>query len=169
MSLSYSDYASNDNITNTTNIKNQKNREKINKLRSSLKRTETLSAIEDESLANFTPIPPPRLSRTPQNKDNKQDKPVTKNTELDVVDQSAQNYYKQYTDMYQSAQLPIQQVPNTNDNNLINKLNYVIHLLEEQQDQKTDTVTEEIILYAFLGVFIIFIIDSFARAGKYVR
>ena len=52
---------------------------------------------------------------------------------------------------------------------LIEKLNYMINLLEEQQDQKTGNVTEEVVLYSFLGVFIIFVIDSFARVGKYVR
>ena len=45
----------------------------------------------------------------------------------------------------------------------------MINLLEEQQDEKTGHVTEEVILYSFLDIFIIFIIDSFARAGKYVR
>ena len=49
------------------------------------------------------------------------------------------------------------------------KLNYMIHLLEEQQDEKTDNVTEELVLYLFLGVFVIFVVDSFARAGKYTR
>lgn len=60
---------------------------------------------------------------------------------------------------------------NTNDSNqvLIEKLNYMINLLEEQQDQKTGSVTEEVVLYSFLGVFIIFVVDSFARVGKYVR
>ena len=60
---------------------------------------------------------------------------------------------------------------NLNDNNqvLIEKLNYMINLLEEQQDEKTNSVTEEVVLYSFLGVFIIFVVDSFARAGKYVR
>jgi ABC-type antimicrobial peptide transport system permease subunit len=59
----------------------------------------------------------------------------------------------------------------SDDNNqvLIEKLNYMINLLEEQQDQKTNNVTEEVVLYSFLGVFIIFVVDSFARAGKYVR
>jgi hypothetical protein len=52
---------------------------------------------------------------------------------------------------------------------LIEKLNYMINLLEEQQDQKTNSVTEEVVLYSFLGVFIIFIVDSFARVGKYTR
>jgi len=45
----------------------------------------------------------------------------------------------------------------------------MIHLLEEQQDQRINNVTEEIILYSFLGIFIIFIVDSFARSGKYIR
>jgi hypothetical protein len=52
---------------------------------------------------------------------------------------------------------------------LIEKLNYMIKLLEDQQDEKTGNVTEEVILYSFLGIFIIFVVDSFARVGKYVR
>ena len=55
------------------------------------------------------------------------------------------------------------------NNELLDKLNYMVHLLEEQKDEKTNHVTEEIILYSFLGVFMIFIIDSFARASKYIR
>jgi hypothetical protein len=59
----------------------------------------------------------------------------------------------------------------TNDSNqvLIEKLNYMINLLEEQQDQKTGSATEEVVLYSFLGVFIIFVVDSFAKVGKYTR
>ena len=52
---------------------------------------------------------------------------------------------------------------------LLKKLNYMITLLEEQQDEKTNNVTEEVILYSFLGIFIIFIADTFVRAGKYTR
>jgi hypothetical protein len=52
---------------------------------------------------------------------------------------------------------------------LIQKLNYMINLLEEQQDERTNNVTEEVVLYSFLGIFIIFIADTFVRAGKYVR
>ena len=58
--------------------------------------------------------------------------------------------------------------PGSNDE-LIEKLNYIIHLLEEQHNERTEHVTEELVLYCFLGVFIIFIVDSFARAGKYTR
>ena len=52
---------------------------------------------------------------------------------------------------------------------LMKKLNYMIHLLEENKDEKTNNVTEELILYMFLGVFVIFVVDSFAKAGKYTR
>jgi len=52
---------------------------------------------------------------------------------------------------------------------LMQKLNYMISLLEDQHDEKTNNVTEEVILYSFLGIFIIFIVDSFAKVGKYVR
>ena len=52
---------------------------------------------------------------------------------------------------------------------LMTKLNYMIHLLEENKDEKTQNVTEELVLYMFLGVFVIFVVDSFAKVGKYTR
>ena len=66
---------------------------------------------------------------------------------------------------------------NNNQNNivtsrndeLLQKLNYMIYLLEEQRAQKSNYVTEEIILYIFLGIFIIFILDKFRQPVKYTR
>ena len=58
---------------------------------------------------------------------------------------------------------------NYDNNQLITKLNYIIHLLEEQHNEKTNHITEELILYLFLGIFIIFVLDSFARSSKYTR
>ena len=52
---------------------------------------------------------------------------------------------------------------------LLNKINYMINLLEDQQDERTNNVTEDVVLYSFLGIFIIFVVDSFARVGKYTR
>jgi hypothetical protein len=54
---------------------------------------------------------------------------------------------------------------------LMDKINYMIHMLEQQQNERTDHLMEEFILYTLLGVFIIFIVDAFARSGngKYVR
>ena len=56
-----------------------------------------------------------------------------------------------------------------NNDVLLNKINYMINLLEDQQDERTNNVTEEVVLYSFLGIFIIFVVDSFARVGKYTR
>ena len=56
-----------------------------------------------------------------------------------------------------------------NNNKLLKKLDYIIHLLEEQHNEKTNHITEELILYLFLGLFILFVLDSFARASKYRR
>jgi len=61
------------------------------------------------------------------------------------------------------------QVPSSDESILLKKMNYMITLLEDQQDERTNNVTEEVILYSFLGIFIIFIADTFVRAGKYVR
>ena len=55
------------------------------------------------------------------------------------------------------------------ESELMQKLNYMINLLEEQHDDKIKSVTEEIVLFGFLGVFIIYVVDSFAKVGKYVR
>jgi hypothetical protein len=58
---------------------------------------------------------------------------------------------------------------NYDNNKLLSKLDYIVHLLEEQHNEKTNYITEELILYLFLGIFILFVLDSFARASKYVR
>jgi hypothetical protein len=55
------------------------------------------------------------------------------------------------------------------DESILEKINYIIHMLEDQQHERTSNITEEVLLYTFLGVFIIFICDTFARAGKYYR
>ena len=55
------------------------------------------------------------------------------------------------------------------DDKMMEKINYMIHLLEEQQHEKTNNITEEFLLYTFLGVFVIYVVDSFARTGKYIR
>jgi len=102
-------------------------------------------------------------------------------------EKSVENYYKNMLPAYTGQKNPNNRpyyneyVNNTSkytmnglnvgDNHdiLLQKLNYMINLLEEKQDEKTNNVTEEVVLYSFLGIFIIFVVDSFARVGKYVR
>ena len=52
---------------------------------------------------------------------------------------------------------------------LMERINYMIHMLEQQQYEKTDHITEEFLLYTFLGIFVIYVVDSFSRVGKYTR
>jgi hypothetical protein len=72
---------------------------------------------------------------------------------------------------YYRKHLPKQNIhlDENNQNDYLKKLNYIIHLLEEQQEEKTNHVTEEVVLYCFLGIFIIFIVDSFTKSRKYFR
>ena len=74
------------------------------------------------------------------------------------------SYINQYYNEY-VTESPPQNV----ESELITKINYMIKLLEENHDEKINNVSEEMILYCFLGVFMIFLADSFSRAGKYVR
>lgn len=52
---------------------------------------------------------------------------------------------------------------------LMDKINYMIRLLEEQKDGRTGQSMEELVLYGFLGVFVLFVLDSFVKTGKYYR
>ena len=74
-----------------------------------------------------------------------------------------------YSNNYSSSHPPSSSSSLSPNDILTQKLNYMINLLEERQDERTNNVTEEVVLYSFLGIFIIFIVDSFARVGKYVR
>jgi hypothetical protein len=97
--------------------------------------------------------------------------------EIQPINATQTNYQSQYADP--NITTTISQISNTNQPNtmintmtnteLLQKLNYTIYLLEEQRSQKSNYVTEEIILYIFLGIFIIFVLDKFSRPGKYTR
>lgn len=79
------------------------------------------------------------------------------------------NYLASYENppMFKKENQPV--IRPVTDNKVMEKINYMIHLLEEQQYEKTNNITEEFILYTFLGVFMIFVVDSFSRSGKYTR
>jgi hypothetical protein len=55
------------------------------------------------------------------------------------------------------------------NNEMLLKLNNLIEMFEDQKEIKTSQKNEEIILYCFLGIFIIYIMDSFVSIGKYSR
>lgn len=88
------------------------------------------------------------------------------------------NSYESYKDIYTNTsrigEYPYSITPSSSSNPIFpdkfnDKMNYIIHLLEEQQKEPTNHITEEFILYTFLGIFVIYIVDSFSRVGKYIR
>ena len=106
------------------------------------------------------------------NGNNNDDSVVTRENFETLPSTYASQYYQQYVPLSYSSQ----QQQNQGDSglsgskdDLMQKMNHIIQMLEDQQDEKTGSVTEELILYCFLGVFVIFVVDSFVRAGKYVR
>jgi hypothetical protein len=107
-----------------------------------------------------THTPPMQFNDNPIDETNYNTLPATQSNDM----------YQQYIDNYNSY---IQSTPTRNnlDSNseLLKKLDNILYLLEEQKEEQSHLITEELILYVFLGVFIIYVLDSFVRAGKYVR
>ena len=75
--------------------------------------------------------------------------------------------YAQYITQPAATQ-PVRKQRNREDL-LMERVQYMIHLLEAQKMERTDHVMEEFLLYTLLGVFIIYLCDSFSRVGKYQR
>ena len=112
-----------------------------------------------------------------QNGDNNNDDSVVTRENFENLPSTyASQYYQQYQQYIPYSEQERNQgelngsngLPGSKDD-LMQKMNHIIQMLEDQQDEKTGSVTEELILYCFLGVFVIFVVDSFVRAGKYVR
>ena len=173
---------------NKTIKKYPKDNEKINSV---LQTIQNLPSSQDDGnyLGDFSPLPPPtsvgventRINerqdqqKTEQHKGIENDQlnfgsKINSNTNLDNG-YPVEPQYQTNQSSYRMPNYASTYKNNESDPNdlLIQKLNYMINLLEQNQDERTNNVTEEIVLYSFLGIFIIFIVDSFVRVGKYVR
>lgn len=180
-------YASPYNNDNSTNNQIEKRRTAKNKTLKKRQNSENnnvatmisqiheASELTNSNLGDYNPPSPPESVGAMRVDDRqniheprgyeKEDKPVTIESYTGLESSQAEDYYKlnapYYTKMSNNT--------NMGSDELMSKLDHILHLLEEQQEEKTGHVTEELILYSFLGIFIIFVIDSFARVGKYVR
>jgi hypothetical protein len=150
--------------------------EKINKEKQDYQNDEE----EDDNLGDFNPPSYPIVHKKPPTQQLQEQmrtigqnpQALYSNNNLDVNnynhnygnEKTNEEYYKKVLPGYNN-----QNNYSTNSDVILQKLNYMIHLLEEKQDEKTNNVTEEVILYSFLGIFIIYIVDSFSKVGKYVR
>ena len=130
-------------------------------------------------LGDFTPQPqqmlsPPQSAGVARTLKNLNDDDLETNN-LDQNYGNAEEYYKRVLGSSgANASMPSYPHISVNNHNeksdaLMQKINYMINLLEEQQDERTNNVTEEVVLYSFLGIFVIFVVDSFVKVGKYVR
>ena len=172
--------------SNTNNMEETQNsmHERNSRVNDLLNKITSIDNEQDDKLGNFNPLPNPNITIKKDMDDDTEAKiyvpPVTsyatsanlqKNGPYKAND-TPSGLYSNYNLSYQP---PVQQpyyskVPSGSvDDKFMEKINYMIHLLEEQQFEKTNNITEEFILYTFLGVFIIFVVDSFARSGKYIR
>jgi hypothetical protein len=61
------------------------------------------------------------------------------------------------------------QISMMGQDDVLTKLNYIIDLFEDQKEIRTSQKNEEIVLYCFLGIFMIYVLDSFVSVGKYSR
>ncbi len=124
---------------------------------------------DGSGLADFNPPPKPELTKQPPEvQEDNVDSSLSPKEFKDLDEYSGGNVkFNQYIPYSTNTQVN-SELPQHKDK-LFERLNYVIHLLEENKDHKTQNVTEELVLYMFLGVFVIFVVDSFARASKYTR
>ena len=140
----------------------------------------TTTSDDNDVLSDFNPIQPPALAsknaeieNTYMNSSSLMPKTVAKQQNDFVLNDAhlgkLANYAQSYTNAVNNKPYYNASPIGDSNNKLMEKLNYMIHLLEQQQYEKTSNMTEEFILYIFLGVFVIFTIDSFNKAGKYVR
>lgn len=127
-----------------------------------------------DNMGDFEPVQKPMQNTTQQQEmvhkppNQYNDNPIDENLFNSLQQNTEQaNMYKEYINNYNNyTSKP--QITNPN-NELLKKLDSILFLLEEQKEEQTHLITEELILYVFLGVFVIYVLDSFVRAGKYVR
>lgn len=154
-------------IEHTQNLQKQRN-ERINNLINNMDYNED---NDGNHLENFNPLPNPNIHV-------KKDMPNIQTNNLEY-NPNVHEQFSNYTNSYNGEISYKQAQPSSierrivdkfgNNDKLLEKINYMIHLLEQQQHEKTENIAEEFILYSFLGIFIIYVVDGFSRSGKYIR
>ena len=171
---------------NDIQVENDARASRVNTLLNKI--TASNDGADSNKMGNFNPISPPSINSKKDMGEDKNipdyrhllpsDAPISKNyvgnySGDEIKSPVYSNYNKSYDAPSQKpyyAKMGIGAAHGSApDDKLIEKINYMIHLLEQQQHEKTNNITEEFILYTMLGVFIIYVVDSFARSGKYIR
>lgn len=71
----------------------------------------------------------------------------------------------QYMLIEDQDKVPVRKI----DSDLVRKIDKLMEMLEDQSEIRTTKKNEEIVLYCFLGIFTVYVLDSFASIGKYSR
>ena len=129
---------------------------------------------DGQNLANFNPLDYSTSSSSETSDKYIPIKPLYSMNEQPTINS---NPYSSYRDIYtgdttygrNNMNYSTKMEERPQSEKIMEKLNRMLHILEEQQYEPTKHITEEFILYAFLGVFVIYIVDSFTRGGKYIR
>ena len=155
-----------------------------------------LSSMEDEenNLADFRPPPLPVVS-VKEGVDDEEKEGFSNEASSDYVSEYPQKYdekplskmqqYKQFVANIQNNIQPInsdtpqercpEHYSSMDDGRknyqkqLNEKIDYMIKMLEDQRSEKTEGVMEDVMLFSFIGIFTIFLVESFTKVGKYVR
>lgn len=151
-------------LDNTTNIKQTNNlQDKMKRRNASPQVKSMLKQLNDVSddIDDYKP----QLTTKKQENNNDNDINVEGFNQMDENTWN-ENYYQQYI-------TPNHKQPINNDSSgnqeILDKLDYLIHSFETSEDLKKESTTEDVVLYCFLGIFMIFTVDSFVKVGKYVR
>lgn len=124
----------------------------------------------EEPMSTFDPIEPPELLMKPQKTVSTPLQPLHGVASAHAQLANYQSIYNQPTEIDGFYKTVTGQAAQREDavkmDRYLEKLNYLIYLLEEQQKEQTGSVTEEFVLYCLFGVFVIFVVDAFARYGK---
>ena len=165
------------NVTSFSNdTQNSENQERVQRIESILQKMNQIDSSPE--LTNYTP-PPLSLQElsVPSTKETFSSETAGQiqsyqnqslHNQLSFSDHPNQKAHSSYQRVYNSP-VPYFEPPMDHNTKLMEKLNYMIHLLEQQQHESTQYIWEEFLLYGLLGVFMIYLVDSFARAGKYIR
>jgi hypothetical protein len=195
-SLSYSSYLSTPDTTSTTSTSGtspSSSETNIKKILNQISALEKEDDEENDHLVNFEPIsypnsayilkkkeedeeeeggdnshhtlpqatPPPFLTRQPLSEDKINYTPFSM-TGADA------NYSRIYEETQGQSLGVTTTTNNTNTNQiLLEKMNYMIYLLEEDRNIKTKYITDEFMMYMFIGIFFIIVIDFFFNRPKW--
>lgn len=172
--LDHNNNASDANISEAMQSTIAMNEERGNTVNEMLNKITASSA--GDGLVDFKPVSSPALAK--QHKEGFESAILKKAAGLqdftpsDFGIDNLSNYNKSYQagGILGKPYYSISKPDNSGDQGgIMQKLNHITHILEDLQMEKTSNITEELILYSFLGVFVIFMVDSFARVGKYHR